>query len=198
MRSKAGSRRRSPRSLCSQDLQDVCPSSFAESRRLHRAKTTSSIKRAAGVAVNRLAVSPDLRRLLAYMLDPTGNVSSWNAGTERIKGYRSEEISGSISPASTPTRIRPRKCLAKPWTSPQKKAPVARPWKADQIGQWFDGIELASLCSRARQLGRCLRFSRRVPMDRRGDTYEVCRRPAGWRLKESFPCPPSVRTCAGS
>ncbi|MBP7649201.1 MAG: PAS domain S-box protein [Phenylobacterium sp.] len=30
-----------------------------------------------------------------YMLDPTGKVSSWNAGAQRIKGYRPEEIVGS-------------------------------------------------------------------------------------------------------
>ncbi|WP_246138528.1 hybrid sensor histidine kinase/response regulator [Nitrospirillum bahiense] len=29
-----------------------------------------------------------------YMLDPTGHVTNWNAGAERIKGYRSEEIVG--------------------------------------------------------------------------------------------------------
>ena len=29
-----------------------------------------------------------------YMLDPTGNVASWNPGAERIKGYKSEEIIG--------------------------------------------------------------------------------------------------------
>ncbi|MBB3310043.1 PAS domain S-box-containing protein [Rhizobium sp. BK196] len=29
-----------------------------------------------------------------YMLDPEGNVTSWNSGAERIKGYRSEEIIG--------------------------------------------------------------------------------------------------------
>jgi PAS domain S-box-containing protein len=29
-----------------------------------------------------------------YMLDPTGIVSSWNAGAERIKGYREDEIIG--------------------------------------------------------------------------------------------------------
>jgi len=29
-----------------------------------------------------------------YMLDPTGRVSSWNLGAERIKGYRPEEIIG--------------------------------------------------------------------------------------------------------
>ena len=29
-----------------------------------------------------------------YMLDPSGMVSNWNAGAERIKGYRAEEIVG--------------------------------------------------------------------------------------------------------
>lgn len=29
-----------------------------------------------------------------YMLDPEGNVTSWNSGAERIKGYRSQEIIG--------------------------------------------------------------------------------------------------------
>src|SRR3954469_23018204 len=28
------------------------------------------------------------------MLDPTGRVASWNAGAERIKGYRADEIIG--------------------------------------------------------------------------------------------------------
>src|SRR6185369_9755633 len=29
-----------------------------------------------------------------YMLDPQGHVASWNAGAQRIKGYRPEEIIG--------------------------------------------------------------------------------------------------------
>ncbi|HLL38776.1 MAG TPA: ATP-binding protein, partial [Rubrobacteraceae bacterium] len=29
-----------------------------------------------------------------FMLDPEGRISSWNAGAERIKGYRSEEVLG--------------------------------------------------------------------------------------------------------
>ncbi len=29
-----------------------------------------------------------------FMLDPTGHIVSWNAGAERIKGYREEEITG--------------------------------------------------------------------------------------------------------
>src|ERR1700691_4089884 len=29
-----------------------------------------------------------------FMLDPAGNVSSWNTGAEKIKGYKAEEIIG--------------------------------------------------------------------------------------------------------
>jgi PAS domain S-box-containing protein len=29
-----------------------------------------------------------------FMLDPKGNITSWNVGAERIKGYRAEEIIG--------------------------------------------------------------------------------------------------------
>ena len=29
-----------------------------------------------------------------FMLDPVGNIVSWNAGAERIKGYREDEIIG--------------------------------------------------------------------------------------------------------
>ncbi|HET7035464.1 MAG TPA: ATP-binding protein [Thermomicrobiaceae bacterium] len=47
-------------------------------------------------------VSPDLFRLLVesvidyaiFLLDPTGNVRSWNAGARRIKGYTADEIIG--------------------------------------------------------------------------------------------------------
>ncbi|MCD2316583.1 PAS domain S-box protein [Sphingomonas sp. IC-11] len=35
-----------------------------------------------------------VRDYAIYMLDPDGNVSSWNAGAEAIKGYRAEEIVG--------------------------------------------------------------------------------------------------------
>lgn len=35
-----------------------------------------------------------VRDYAIYMLDPDGNVSSWNAGAQSIKGYRAEEIIG--------------------------------------------------------------------------------------------------------
>jgi PAS domain S-box-containing protein len=53
-------------------------------------------------ALERLRRSEEQFRLLIqsvtdyaiYMLDPEGHVSSWNAGAERIKGYRADEIMG--------------------------------------------------------------------------------------------------------
>ncbi len=35
-----------------------------------------------------------VRDCAIFMLDPTGHVKSWNAGAERIKGYRADEILG--------------------------------------------------------------------------------------------------------
>jgi len=53
-------------------------------------------------AVEKLKQSEERFRLLVagvkdyaiYMLDPSGIVTTWNAGAERIKGYRAEEIVG--------------------------------------------------------------------------------------------------------
>src|ERR1700704_6445370 len=35
-----------------------------------------------------------VRDYAIFMLDPTGRVLTWNAGAERIKGYRADEIVG--------------------------------------------------------------------------------------------------------
>src|SRR5690348_17144242 len=35
-----------------------------------------------------------VRDYAIFMLDPQGNVASWNPGAERIKGYKAEEIIG--------------------------------------------------------------------------------------------------------
>jgi PAS domain S-box-containing protein len=43
----------------------------------------------------------DVQDYAIFLLDPQGHVISWNAGAERIKGYRAEEILASTSPAST-------------------------------------------------------------------------------------------------
>lgn len=39
-----------------------------------------------------------------YMLDPTGNVMTWNAGAEKIKQYAAQEIIGKTSPAFIPRK----------------------------------------------------------------------------------------------
>ena len=36
-----------------------------------------------------------VRDYAIFMLDPTGHVLTWNAGAQRFKGYRAEEIIGS-------------------------------------------------------------------------------------------------------
>ncbi len=42
-----------------------------------------------------------------YMLDPSGHVVSWNAGAQRIKGYRADEVIGQHFRCSSPRRIVP-------------------------------------------------------------------------------------------
>ena len=44
------------------------------------------------------------------MLTPEGRVASWNAGAERIKGYKPDEIIGAHFPGSIPRKIERRGC----------------------------------------------------------------------------------------
>ena len=37
-----------------------------------------------------------------FMLDPAGNVSSWNSGAAQIHGYKAEEVIGQHVSSSTP------------------------------------------------------------------------------------------------
>jgi PAS domain-containing protein len=46
-----------------------------------------------------------VRDYAIFMLDPDGNVSSWNEGAQRIKLYTAGEIIGSTSPSSTPEDV---------------------------------------------------------------------------------------------
>jgi PAS domain S-box-containing protein len=48
-----------------------------------------------------------------YMLDPEGNVSSWNAGAKRIKGYEPEEIIGQHFSSFYTPRIGRKTCREK-------------------------------------------------------------------------------------
>jgi PAS domain S-box-containing protein len=65
-------------------------------------------------AETRLRQSDELFRLLVesvrdyaiFLLDPDGNVATWNAGAERIKGYTAEEIIGQHFSQFYPTEAR--------------------------------------------------------------------------------------------
>ena len=52
-----------------------------------------------------------------YLLDATGHVMSWNAGAERIKGYRAEEIIGQHF-----SRFYPREVAAQGWPEHELEA----------------------------------------------------------------------------
>ena len=43
---------------------------------------------------DKILAAEDMRDYAIFALDPSGRVASWNAGAERMKGYRSEEIVG--------------------------------------------------------------------------------------------------------
>jgi PAS domain S-box-containing protein len=62
-----------------------------------RKQTTSAMKLSASVLGSeesfRLLVN-NIRDYAIVLLDPDGQVASWNPGAERIKGYRAEEIIG--------------------------------------------------------------------------------------------------------
>src|SRR3954453_24156388 len=55
---------------------------------IHPALTTPQFQR-----VFRMLVE-GVRDYAIFLLDPQGNVASWNPGAERIKGYSPSEISG--------------------------------------------------------------------------------------------------------
>ena len=61
-----------------------------------------------------------------YMIDPEGFISSWNAGAEPIKGYKSRKSSVSTSRASSPTRIKGAGFPQKFSTSPALPAAMNR------------------------------------------------------------------------
>lgn len=60
----------------------------AEEERLIRARAQADAERRFRLLVESVA------DYAIYLLDPNGNVSSWNVGAERIKGYRADEILG--------------------------------------------------------------------------------------------------------
>src|SRR5439155_12028782 len=51
-----------------------------------------------------------VRDYAIFLLDAQGNVASWNAGAERLKGYRAEEIIGQHF-----SRFYPKETVASGW-----------------------------------------------------------------------------------
>src|SRR5438477_576366 len=60
-----------------------------------------------------------VRDYAIFMLDPDGHVVSWNAGAERIKGYRAQEIVGQHV-----SRFYPQDAVDRGW--PEHELAVAR------------------------------------------------------------------------
>ena len=58
-----------------------------------------------------------------YMLDPEGQVTNWNAGAERIKGYTPDEIVGEHFAVSTRPRTSTPACPSARWR-PRAKRPL--------------------------------------------------------------------------
>src|SRR5215831_15676046 len=52
-----------------------------------------------------------VRDYAIFMLDPEGRVATWNAGAERIKGYKAEEIIGRHFSCFYPPEFSERGCL---------------------------------------------------------------------------------------
>jgi PAS domain-containing protein len=56
--------------------------------------TSKSAMTAQGSEVSYRLLVEGLKDYAIFMLDPEGSVASWNAGAERFKGYRADEIIG--------------------------------------------------------------------------------------------------------
>jgi len=77
-------------------------------------------------AMNQLQYSDEIFRLLVegvedyaiFLLDPTGKVSTWNQGAERIKGYKAQEIIGQHF-----SRFYPREAIESKW--PDRELEIA-------------------------------------------------------------------------
>jgi PAS domain S-box-containing protein len=77
-------------------------------------------------ATNQLQKSNEIFRLLVesvkdyaiFLLDPTGKVSTWNQGAERIKGYKAQEIIGQHF-----SRFYPREAIESKW--PDRELEIA-------------------------------------------------------------------------
>lgn len=109
-----------------------------------------------------------------FMLDPLGFVDSWNAGAERIKGYRAEEIIGQHF-----SRFYPPEALAQNW--PQELLAMARTlgraedsgWRLRRDGSRFwASVVLSALYDRDGRLRGYAKITRDLTERRRMQTLE--------------------------
>ncbi len=109
-----------------------------------------------------------------FMLDPLGFVDSWNAGAERIKGYRAEEIIGQHF-----SRFYPPEALAQNW--PQELLAMARTlgraedsgWRLRRDGSRFwASVVLSALYDRDGRLRGYAKITRDLTDRRRMQTLE--------------------------
>src|ERR687894_62516 len=73
-----------------------------------------------------------------FMLDPEGRVASWNAGAERIKGYRANEIVGQhFSRFYTPADIESEKPARELIIATSEGRYEEEGWRVRKDGSWF-------------------------------------------------------------
>src|SRR5689334_12469817 len=73
-----------------------------------------------------------------FMLDPAGNVATWNTGAQRIKGYRADEIIGSHFSRFYPAEdIRAGKCEYELATAAQTGRFEDEGWRLRKDGTRF-------------------------------------------------------------
>jgi PAS domain S-box-containing protein len=79
-----------------------------------------------------------VRDYALFLLDPQGNVRTWNAGAERIKGYRAEEIIGQHF-----SRFYPREAVERGWPDEELRRAAAEGrvedegWRVRKDGSTF-------------------------------------------------------------
>ena len=107
--------------------------------RRRRSPTRSGPKRGCGRARSTSASwSKGSRDYAIFLLDPQGHVASWNAGAERIKGYRAEEIIGQHF-----SRFYPQEAIDRGWPAHELKVAEAEGrfedegWRVRKDGSQF-------------------------------------------------------------
>lgn len=89
------------------------------------------------------ALTDQISEYAVYLLDPNGEVASWNAGARRLKGYSEAEIVGKdVSVLFTPEDVRsgmPKRALAE---AAEKGQCVAQCWHVRKDGSrfWADAV----------------------------------------------------------